>query len=71
LTADRTRPRPAEGFIIFDDEQVSVELISGYLKITQPKEVASYVREFSGLAGVAVYGQAARALIAKALGALA
>lgn len=70
LTADRRRPRPVEGFVIFGDEQVSVELVSGYLKITQPKEVEMYVREFTALASVAAYGRGARALIAAAREAL-
>ncbi len=71
LDAERLRARPAEGFVIFGDEQVSVELISGYLKLTQPSEVEAYAREFIGLADAAVSGQAARALIANALAALA
>ncbi|KAB2351474.1 helix-turn-helix domain-containing protein [Actinomadura rudentiformis] len=70
LDADRVQARPAEGFAIFDHEQVSVELISGYLKLMQPNEVEAYVRVFTGLADAAVYGQAARALIANALAAL-
>lgn len=64
LTADRRRPRPVEGFVIFDDEQVSVELVSGYLRITQPGEVAMYAREFAALSSIALYGRAARAVIA-------
>lgn len=70
LTADRRRPRPVEGFVIFGDEQVSVELVSGYLKITQPREVEMYVREFTALASAAAYGRGARALIAAAREAL-
>lgn len=71
LTADRIRARPAEGFVIFDEERVAVELMSGYLRITQPAEIVSYVEAFSRLVEVAVHGQAARALIARALGTLA
>ncbi|MFG1997518.1 helix-turn-helix domain-containing protein [Spirillospora sp. NPDC048911] len=71
MDADRLQARPAEGFVVFGNEQVSVELISGYLKLTQPSEVEAYVREFTGLANAAVFGQAARALIANALAALA
>jgi transcriptional regulator with XRE-family HTH domain len=70
LDADRITSRPIEGFVIFEEAQVSVELLSGFLQITQPKEVAMYVREFKGFASIAVYGAAARALITRALDAL-
>jgi transcriptional regulator with XRE-family HTH domain len=66
---DRTR-MPAEGFWIFDTAQVNVELISGYLTITQPPEVAQYAEAFTELAGHAVYGADARALIVAAIEAL-
>ncbi|WP_026415992.1 helix-turn-helix domain-containing protein [Actinomadura oligospora] len=71
LDADRVRARPTEGFLIFDEDQVSVELISGYLRVTQPAEVRAYAREFAGLEKAAVYGRSARDLIAAALAALA
>lgn len=69
MTPDRER-WPAEGFWIYDAAQVNVELISGYLTITQPSEVAMYADTFAELAALAVYGAPARALIASALGAL-
>ncbi|RFU82881.1 XRE family transcriptional regulator [Streptomyces triticagri] len=62
----RTR-MPVEGFWIFDTTQVNVELVSGYLTITQPSEVAMYADTFTVLAEMAVYGAKARALISKAL----
>jgi transcriptional regulator with XRE-family HTH domain len=58
---------PVEGFWIFDDEQVNVELVSSYLTITQPREVAEYARAFAELSAMAVYGADARALIGEAL----
>ncbi|TDD65676.1 helix-turn-helix domain-containing protein [Actinomadura rubrisoli] len=61
---------PVEGFWVFDDVQVNVELVSGYLTIRRPAEVAEYGRAFSDLAGMAVYGRDARALIAAAIEAL-
>ncbi|MFI1933843.1 helix-turn-helix domain-containing protein [Streptomyces sp. NPDC020330] len=61
----RTR-MPVEGFWIFDKAQVNVELVSGYLTITQPSEVAAYADTFATLADMAVYGDKARALLAKA-----
>ncbi|NEA54443.1 helix-turn-helix domain-containing protein [Streptomyces sp. SID13666] len=57
---------PVEGFGIYDKAQVSVELVSGYLTITQPSEVAAYADTFATLADMAVYGNKARALITRA-----
>jgi hypothetical protein len=67
LAGDRRKVLPREGFVMFDEERVSVELISGVLSVTQPGEIAMYVRDFTDLAGIAVNGQAARDLIAAAL----
>ncbi|MCP3821121.1 helix-turn-helix transcriptional regulator [Streptomyces sp. A3M-1-3] len=61
---------PVEGFWIFDTAQVNVELVSGYLTITQPSEVAAYADTFATLADMAVYGAKARALITAALDSL-
>lgn len=61
----RTR-MPVEGFWIFDAAQVNVELVSGHLTITQPSEIAMYADTFASLAGMAVHGVKARALIARA-----
>ncbi|MFP8903127.1 helix-turn-helix domain-containing protein [Streptomyces atacamensis] len=61
---------PAEDFYMFDDTEVAVELTSGYLRITQPTEIADYDRAFNNLAGMAVHGAKARALILSALDAL-
>ncbi|MEW2128936.1 helix-turn-helix transcriptional regulator [Streptomyces sp. NPDC005435] len=57
---------PVEGFWIFDRAQVNVELVSGYLTITQPSEIAAYADTFTTLADTAVYGDKARALLTKA-----
>ncbi len=61
---------PVEDFWIYDNTQVNVELVSGYLTITQPGEVAMYAQAFSSLANLAVYGSAARSLITSAINAL-
>jgi transcriptional regulator with XRE-family HTH domain len=66
MRPDRER-WPAEGFWIYDTAQVNVELISGYLTITQPSEVAMYAETFAELAALAVYGANARALITDAM----
>lgn len=69
MRPDRER-WPAEGFWIYDTAQVNIELVSGYLAITQPSEVAMYAETFAELAALAVYGAAARALITSVLDAL-
>ncbi|WP_414167997.1 helix-turn-helix domain-containing protein [Streptoverticillium reticulum] len=70
MSPDRAR-WPAEGFWIYDAAQVNVELISGYLTITQPSEVSMYAETFAELAALAVYGARARSLITAAVDALA
>jgi transcriptional regulator with XRE-family HTH domain len=67
---DRDAAWPVEGFWMFDDEQVQVELVSGHLTITQPREIAMYAQVFAELAALAVYGAAARARITAAIEAL-
>jgi len=60
---DRGPAGPTEAFWIFDNEQVNVELISGYLTITQPSEIALYAQMFARLAEIAIYGRRAQDLI--------
>jgi hypothetical protein len=67
--ADR-RLWPVEGFWMFDDERVAVELVSAWVTITQPAEIVLYAETFDELAALAVYGKTARELITKALHAL-
>ncbi|MFI5734270.1 helix-turn-helix domain-containing protein [Kribbella sp. NPDC051587] len=61
---------PVEDFWIFDDQVVNVELISGFLTITQPSEIAMYASAFGRLSEQAVYGAPARRLITAAIDAL-
>ncbi|MGA5132937.1 helix-turn-helix domain-containing protein [Streptomyces olivoreticuli] len=61
---------PVEGFWIYDTAQVNVELVSGYLTLTQPSEVGAYADTFAMLADMAVYGAKARALITAAMDSL-
>ncbi|CBG71857.1 conserved hypothetical protein [Streptomyces scabiei 87.22] len=68
-TADRTS-WPQELFHVYDDTLVSVELLSAQVRVTQPSEVALYVKAFEQLRGMAVYGAEARALILRAIEAL-
>jgi len=67
---DRSVMRPVEDFWIFDSTQVAVELVSGYLTITQPRELAMYVEVFQEFATLAVHGDSARSLIHAAITAL-
>lgn len=66
---DRTR-MPVEGFWIYDDVQVNVELVSGYLTITQPSEIKAYADAFGTLTEMAVYGAKAHRVIAAAISSL-
>ncbi|WUV17642.1 hypothetical protein OG352_23760 [Streptomyces sp. NBC_01485] len=52
---------------IFDTAQVNVELVSGFLTLTQPSEVAAYADTFAAMDKLAVYGIEARALIKAAM----
>ena len=40
-----------------------MELVSGFLTITHPREIAMYAETFTALGKLAVYGSTARALI--------
>lgn len=62
MRPDRTS-WPVESFWIFDVGEVNVELVSGFLTITQPREIAMYAQTFAELTEHAVYGVAARALL--------
>ncbi|MEV7628793.1 helix-turn-helix transcriptional regulator [Actinoplanes sp. NPDC089786] len=67
LGADRSRTWSVEGFWMFDEKQVKVELVSGHLTITQPHELKLYKNIFRDLSDLAVFGREARTLIAGAI----
>jgi transcriptional regulator with XRE-family HTH domain len=67
---DRDAEWPVEDFWILDDTRVSVELVSGWLTITQPREIAMYAQVFARLSDLAVAGVQARRLITAAIDAL-
>jgi transcriptional regulator with XRE-family HTH domain len=67
LGTDRSRTWSVEGFWMFDEKQVNVELVSGHLTITQPHELKLYKNIFRDLSGQAVFGRKARALITAAI----
>jgi transcriptional regulator with XRE-family HTH domain len=67
IQPDRAAMRPTEDFMIFGQEQVAVELVSGYLTVTQSGEIDMYAQVFGELGQLAVYGEGARALIRRAV----
>lgn len=58
---------PGEPFWIFDEHTVRIEITSAHLTITQPREIALYVRAFGRLRQSAVYGNEAGALVRAAI----
>lgn len=66
-TADRRLMWAVESFWMFDEARVSVELVSGYLNITQPHEVRMYAQSFADLSAIALHGPQAREIITSAL----
>ncbi|MFF0227569.1 helix-turn-helix domain-containing protein [Streptomyces sp. NPDC004629] len=70
-SATTARPMwPQELFHVYDETLVSVELLAARVQVTQPSEIALYLKAFEQLRGMAVYGADARALILKAIEAL-
>jgi hypothetical protein len=67
FTADRSLLRPVEMFFMFDQTEVQAELVSGWLRVTQPTEIEMYAQAFERLTQMAVYGRAARELVTRAL----
>ena len=65
------RPLPVfETFTIYGAEEVTVELISAKVVVTQPSDFGLYERAFQEYSRLAKYGAAARALVREALEAL-
>jgi transcriptional regulator with XRE-family HTH domain len=70
FTASARPVWPLEAFTAFDDERVYVELLSAQVTVTAPSELVLYARAFDRLAGLAVYGEAAKSRISDAIHAL-
>ncbi|WP_342746262.1 DUF5753 domain-containing protein [Streptomyces pini] len=66
LTAREREMWTLEAFNIFDDNRVHVELLSAQVTLTAPSEVSLYVRAFTELRKLAVYGAEARELVSAA-----
>lgn len=54
---------PLEAFTMLDDTRVHIETLTAQIAVTAPSEVVLYVKAFDQLAGLAVYGREAAALI--------
>ncbi|SDU38041.1 Helix-turn-helix domain-containing protein [Jiangella alkaliphila] len=63
MDADRRNMSPDESFNITDTRLVSVELVSGFLSVTDPAEVAMYSAAWERLFALAVHGDRAASLI--------
>lgn len=70
LDADRRGLRPRESFDITDSSLVTIEMLTGFLSLAHPEEIAAYVTAFDQLLSVAVRGSGARVLIRAAIAAL-
>ena len=67
MRADRHGRRPRESFDITDSDLVTIELLSGFLSLAHPDEIAVYVTAWEQLYSIAVHGRKARALVQGAL----
>lgn len=67
VAVDRTKRWAVESFYAHDEVQVNVELMTGFLTITNPREIFMYLQAFSELSSLAVYGSDARQVINAAL----
>jgi transcriptional regulator with XRE-family HTH domain len=70
LAADRREFRPRESFDLTDTSLVTIEMLTGFLSLTHPDEIAAYVTAWEQLASIAARGREARAIIHRALTAL-
>lgn len=70
MTATERTQWPRETFHAYDDKLVSVELVSARVRISQPSEIALYLKAFEELRATAVYGAEARELVLRAIEAL-
>jgi transcriptional regulator with XRE-family HTH domain len=70
MSASRGGNRPRESFEITDTSLVTIEMLSGFLSLTSPSEVAAYVQAWEELDSIAVHHAEARTLVRRALAAL-
>lgn len=67
LDAYRSSMSPDESFDIVDQRLVTVELVSGFLSVTDPAEIEMYRRAWQRLFDLAVHGDSAAVLIRAAI----
>ncbi|MFE4829697.1 helix-turn-helix domain-containing protein [Streptomyces sp. NPDC056672] len=70
MDTDRSSLWPVEGFFVFDEEEVNVELVSAHLSVKNSHEIGMYIQTFSALSELALHGFAAKDLIMKAVDSL-
>jgi transcriptional regulator with XRE-family HTH domain len=70
VRADRQGYRPRESFDITDSDLVTIEMLTGFLSLTHPDEIAAYVTAWEQLYSIGLRGRKTRALIRAALAAL-
>ncbi|WP_439673972.1 helix-turn-helix domain-containing protein [Embleya sp. MST-111070] len=70
LRARRDSILPLESFLVLDDSQVHIELLTAEIRVTAPSEVDGYLRAFAELTRLAVHGARARACIGAAMNTL-
>jgi transcriptional regulator with XRE-family HTH domain len=70
VSADRHGFRPRESFEATDESLVTIEMLTGFLSLTHPEEIRSYVTAWEQLMSIAARGKAARALIRDAIAVL-
>lgn len=63
----RHKKAPLHGFTVYDDREVSVELLTATLTLAEPSEISGYLELFAEYAKLAMYGSEARALIMRVL----
>jgi len=61
---------PLHGYQIFDDRLASIELEHAVVTVTDPHDIATYLRLFATMSQAAGFGQAARSRLAAIGGAL-
>jgi hypothetical protein len=70
MRAGRDGYRPRESFDITDSDLVTIEMLTGFLSLTHPDEIAAYITAWKQLYSIAVRGRKARTLIRGALAGL-
>jgi len=59
-------PLPLHGFMVYDDQAVTVETFTRTLTLTRPDDVAAYAEAFDAFAAAATFGEDAQALVDQA-----